>query len=120
MRYALTTEQEQFGQMIREFLTARAPESGLLARIESDNRFDRQLWADLCEQLELPGLAVPEAHGGAGFGQIERAVVLEELGRALTPVPYFATAVMALPLILASTRDRVLPAQRRENGRAHV
>lgn len=102
MRYALTTEQEQFGQMIREFLTARAPESGLLARIESDNRFDRQLWADLCEQLELPGLAVPEAHGGSGFGQIERAVVLEELGRALTPVPYFATAVMALPLILAA------------------
>lgn len=102
MRYALTTEQEQFGQMIREFVTARAPESELLARIESDDRFDRHLWADLCDQLELPGLAVPEAYGGSGFGQIERAVVLEELGRALTPVPYFATAVMTLPLLLAA------------------
>src|SRR5699024_1578388 len=89
-------------QMIREFLTARAPESGLLDRIESDSRFDRQLWTDLCEQLELPGLAVPETYGGSGFGHVELAVVLTELGRALTPVPYFATAVMALPLSLAA------------------
>lgn len=102
MRYALTPEQEQFGQTIRDFLETRAPESGLLARIEADDRLDRHLWQDISEQLELPGLTAPETFGGSGYGAVESAVVLEELGRSLTPIPYFASAVLTLPLLIAA------------------
>lgn len=102
MRFALTLEQQEFGHAIRAFLRQRAPESQLIERIALENRFDTKLWKDLSEQLELPGLVVPESHGGSGFGAVELAVTLEEFGRALTPVPYFATTVLALPLILGA------------------
>lgn len=102
MRFAPTSEQQEFGQAIRSFLRQRAPESGLIERIADENRFDTKLWKDLSEQLELPGLMVPESHGGSGFGAIELAMTLEEFGRALTPVPYFATTVLALPLIMGA------------------
>ena len=102
MLYAPTQDQQEFRQAVRSFLERRAPERGLLGRIEEEDRFDRALWRDMAEQLGLQGLTIPEQHGGSEFGPIELALVLEEHGRALTPVPYFGGAALAVPLILAS------------------
>lgn len=88
--------------MLRSFLERRAPENLLVTRVSSPDRFDRAVWHDLSGQLEILGLAVPESAGGSGFGAVEQALVAEELGRALTPVPYFATAALGLPLLLAA------------------
>ena len=59
-----------------------------------------------------PASAVPEKHGGAGFGFVELAIVLEELGRSLAPTPLLATA-LAAEALLASGDDeacaRLLP-----------
>ncbi|MGH3097281.1 MAG: acyl-CoA dehydrogenase family protein, partial [Streptosporangiales bacterium] len=107
MRYAPTPEQEEFGRTIRAFLQQRVPESKLLDQLARPDRFDSTLWKDLAGQLELPGLAVPESYGGSGFGAVELGVTLEEFGRALTPVPYFATAVLALPLIVGADASGV-------------
>ena len=49
----------------------------------------REVYAELAE-LGLTGLAVPEAHGGMGFGAVEAMVVMEELGRGLVNAPYAA------------------------------
>ena len=47
----------------------------------------------------LLGLAVPVAEGGAGLGLTELCLVLEQQGRAVAPVPLWATVVLgALPL----------------------
>jgi alkylation response protein AidB-like acyl-CoA dehydrogenase len=69
------------------------------------------LWKRLAAELGLTGLAVPEEYGGAGGGVIELAVVCEELGRALTPVPYLATAVLAAHAARGDPRlaERLLP-----------
>ncbi len=63
----------------------------------------RTVYAELAE-LGLTALAVPEAHGGMGFGPLEAMVVLEELGRGLVNAPYAQAALIA-PAILATGPD---------------
>jgi alkylation response protein AidB-like acyl-CoA dehydrogenase len=46
------------------------------------------------------GLAVPEAHGGAGGGMVDLGVVLEELGRTVHPGPFLSSAVGAVGALL--------------------
>ncbi|WP_088280301.1 acyl-CoA dehydrogenase family protein [Ideonella sp. A 288] len=60
----------------------------------------RAVYGELAE-LGLTGLAVPEAHGGMGFGAIEAMVVMEELGRGLVNAPY-ASGALVTPVLLAA------------------
>jgi alkylation response protein AidB-like acyl-CoA dehydrogenase len=63
--------------------------------------FTRKVYGELAE-LGLTGLAVPEAHGGMGFGAIEAMVVNEELGRGLVNAPYAQGALIAPTLLSAA------------------
>ena len=66
---------------------------------------DGTLWAELCE-LGWPGIAVGEAHGGSGLGMVELAVIAEELGFALAPVPFLGTALAATVVEAAGSADQ--------------
>jgi alkylation response protein AidB-like acyl-CoA dehydrogenase len=59
---------------------------------------DRSAWKHLSEGMGLTALAVPEGLGGAGGSWAEVAVVVEETGRVLLPVPYLSTALGAAVL----------------------
>jgi hypothetical protein len=61
----------------------------------------REVLNELAE-LGLMGLAVPEAHGGMGFGPVEAMVVMEELGRGLVHAPYAAAALVTPHLVAAA------------------
>ena len=64
----------------------------------SDDRVDAVLWAELA-RADLLGLAVPEAHGGGGYGMVELCLLLEAQGNVVAPVPLWATLVLgALPV----------------------
>ena len=65
----------------------------------------REVLNELAE-LGLMGLAVPEAHGGLGFGPVEAMVVMEELGRGLVHAPY-AAAALVTPHLLAAAPQAV-------------
>ncbi len=65
----------------------------------------RAVYAELVD-LGLTGLAVPEAHGGLGFGAIEAMVVSEELGRGLVNAPFVHGALVA-PALLAAAPEAV-------------
>jgi alkylation response protein AidB-like acyl-CoA dehydrogenase len=64
----------------------------------------RAVYAELAE-LGLTGLAVPEVHGGMGFGAIEAMVVSEELGRGLVNAPYAQGALIAPALLSAAPAE---------------
>ncbi|MFC4000181.1 acyl-CoA dehydrogenase family protein [Prauserella oleivorans] len=68
-------------------------------------RTDESLWRALSVQMGLAGLIVPEADGGSGASVADLAVVFEELGASLAPVPMFATAGLALPVLRAVVQD---------------
>ncbi|MGW6396835.1 acyl-CoA dehydrogenase family protein [Streptomyces sp. NPDC055134] len=59
-------------------------------------------WGPLTEAVGAAGLGVPEEYGGCGGGTVETSVVMEELGRTLSPVPYLASTVLATQALLAS------------------
>ncbi|MER6996357.1 acyl-CoA dehydrogenase family protein [Streptomyces sp. NPDC000410] len=63
-------------------------------------------WQPLTEQIGAAALAVPEQYGGLGCGAVETHVVVSELGRALSPVPYIGSAVLATQALLASGDER--------------
>ncbi len=65
----------------------------------------RDVYTELAE-LGLTGLAVPEVHGGMGFGAVEAMVVMEELGRGLVNAPY-AAAALVVPTLLSAAPEAV-------------
>ncbi|MFE9564536.1 acyl-CoA dehydrogenase family protein [Streptomyces sp. NPDC006487] len=82
-----TAEQEELRDAVRAVL-ARHP--------------GHAAWAPLTAQIGAAALAVPEEYGGLGCGPAEVGVVMEELGRALSPVPYLGSAVLTVAALLAS------------------
>ncbi|MFD3499744.1 acyl-CoA dehydrogenase family protein [Streptomyces sp. NPDC058676] len=94
-------EEDALRAAVRDLLTDHCDAAGVIARTESDAPHDRSLWKALSDGMGLAGLLVPEAQGGQGATHREVAVVLEELGRAVAPVPYLTSAVVATEALLA-------------------
>ncbi|AUG76371.1 acyl-CoA dehydrogenase [Kitasatospora sp. MMS16-BH015] len=101
--------EEELRASVRSLLDHHCRPNAVLARCEGDQPYDLALWATLAGQLGLAGLAVPEEHGGAGAGPREVAVVLEELGRRVAPVPYLGSAVLATTALIACGAAEALP-----------
>ncbi|MFZ3566757.1 acyl-CoA dehydrogenase family protein [Streptomyces sp. BH097] len=95
-------------RLTREHEELRSAVRSLLARHEGAGA-----WRPLTEQIGVAALGVPERYAGAGCGAVEVHVVMEELGRALSPVPFLGSAVLAAQAVLATGDDdacaRLLP-----------
>jgi len=105
MSSTFTAEQEQLRSVVRQFLEAKSPESVVREQMATDRGFDGTVWRQMADELELQGLAIPEAYGGSGFGFQELTLVLEEMGRALLCAPYFSSIVLAANTLLQGTDD---------------
>jgi alkylation response protein AidB-like acyl-CoA dehydrogenase len=98
MDFEFTEEQLAVSEAARTIFQGMAG-TDRVAQVESTpDRVDDALWSELAK-ANLLGLAIPESHGGSGLGLIELALVLEQQGRAVAPVPLWATLVLgALPI----------------------
>ncbi|MGW0567244.1 acyl-CoA dehydrogenase family protein [Streptomyces tauricus] len=101
-------EEEALRAAVRDLLADHCDPADVIARTESGAPHDREAWKALAEGMGLAGLLVPEALGGQGATHREAAVVLEELGRAVAPVPYLTSAVVATEALLACDADDLL------------
>ena len=94
MDFSYTEEQRAIFDLAQQILKEGTPPSRLLEIERAEGpRFDLDLWTKL-GGAGLCGLAVPEAFGGGGFGFVELAGVLEQIGRTTAPVPFFETTVL--------------------------
>ena len=100
MDFEFSAEQEQLRESLRRFLVDHAPVEYVRAVYGDDRGFTDEVWRGLVD-LGVVGLLVPERDGGSGMGMVDMAVVLEELGRAVHPGPFAATAVGAATLVTA-------------------
>jgi len=89
MQLDFSPEQDELRDGVRAFLARECTLAFVREVAEQRSNADR-LWAHMVE-LGWPGLAVPEPAGGLGFGAVETAVVVEELGRAIAPGPFVST-----------------------------
>lgn len=93
--------EEDLRAAVRALLADRAGHQVVLGLIESDSPYVPGLWKPLAADIGAAGLLVPEKLGGQGASHREAAVVLEELGRAVTPLPYLSSSVVATETLLA-------------------
>ncbi|PJJ05756.1 alkylation response protein AidB-like acyl-CoA dehydrogenase [Streptomyces sp. 2333.5] len=93
-------EEEALRAAVRSLLADRSAPATVLAGLESDVAYDTGLWRALATEIGTAGLLVPEKLGGQGASAREAAVVLEELGRSVAPVPYLTSAVIAVTALL--------------------
>src|SRR3954464_1830932 len=93
----LNDDQAMLRDTARDFMAAEGAISKQLRHwrdINCKDGFGHGLWKQFAE-LGLTGICIPESHGGRGLGATEAALVLEEIGRNLTPSPFLTTAVAA-------------------------
>jgi alkylation response protein AidB-like acyl-CoA dehydrogenase len=114
MLFEFSDEHEELRRTVRDFLAKESEESRVRELMADADGFDRALWARMAEELGIVGLIVDERHGGAGFGNVELAIVMEEMGRALLVAPFLSSAVLASSALeLAaeeSMQNELLPA----------
>jgi acyl-CoA dehydrogenase len=79
---------------------AQSELAGLARKILGERGEPRRQWADLAAAGVLAA-GLPEAAGGAGLGFLEQCSVLAEVGRAASPVPYLASAVLGAGAVAA-------------------
>jgi alkylation response protein AidB-like acyl-CoA dehydrogenase len=93
----LTEEQSMLRDSARQFVSETAPVSHMRSlRDASDpTGFSRDLWKQFAE-MGFTSILIPESDGGLGLGHVEAGVVLEEIGRNLTPSPFLSTSVGAV------------------------
>lgn len=111
MDFSLTDEQQAAVELARQILGDRGLPERLTEVEAGDDRFDRELWADLAK-ADLLGLCLPESAGGGGFGFLEAGLLLYEQGRSVTAVPWWSALSAALAIArwgTAGAQDAWLP-----------
>ncbi|MGA1797475.1 acyl-CoA dehydrogenase [Sphingomonas sp. 4RDLI-65] len=93
----LDDDQTVLQDTIRDFVAEHAPVSHMRALRDADDKtgFSRDLWKQFAE-MGFTGILIGEDQGGLGLGHVEAGVVLEEIGRNLSPSPFLSTAVAAV------------------------
>ena len=113
MKFSFSAEQDEFRGNLRRLLAERMPTKEVRRLMETATGWEREGWRQLDIALGLSAIAIPEEHGGYGFGFAELCIVLEEFGRALVPAPFLATALAARAILHGGSeadRAALLPA----------
>jgi len=106
MDFNLTEEQKILQKTARDFLEAECP-SAFVRDMETDERgFTSELWNKMAE-LGWMALVIPEEYEGVGGTLLDLTVMLEEMGSACLPGPFFPTAVCCLGIIEAGNEDQM-------------
>jgi alkylation response protein AidB-like acyl-CoA dehydrogenase len=105
-----TDTETELRSAVRALLDDQASWRDVLARTETGQTYDGKLWHTLAAEVGCAGLLIPEALGGAGASYREAAVVAEEVGRTVAPVPFLGSAVIATTALLAAGDDELLTA----------
>jgi len=99
MDLSLSEEQEMLRKAARDFLTDKCPKTLVKEMEEDEKGYSPQLWQEMAE-LGWLGLAFPEKYGGSEMQFLDLLILLEEMGRACLPGPFFSTVVLGgLPIL---------------------
>ena len=104
MDLELNETQQMLRNSAREFLSRECPHSLVRAMEEDEKGYTPELWQKMVD-LGWTGVALPESYGGNGGNFLDLAVLLEEMGRALVPGPFFSTVVLGALTVLEAGSD---------------
>jgi len=104
MEFNFTEDQTLLQETIRDFLVGECTVEHVRALWETETARSPEFWAKLSE-IGVPGLLVPEEHGGLGMSEIDFVLVMVEVGRAALAEPVVSTAFVAVPLLRESGHE---------------
>jgi alkylation response protein AidB-like acyl-CoA dehydrogenase len=93
MDLGFSEEQEMLRKTARDFLQTECPTTLVKEMADDEKGYTPELWAKMAE-LGWMGLALPEEYDGMGMSFLDLSVLLEEMGRACLPGPFFSTVVL--------------------------
>ena len=106
MNLDFSEEQLMLRESARDFLTKRLPKKTVKELEESQAGYTPEFWKEMAD-LGWMGLVLPEKYGGSDMSFLDLAVLLEEMGRACLPGPFFSTVVLgALPILDAGSDEQ--------------
>ncbi|HEY8572351.1 acyl-CoA dehydrogenase family protein [Phenylobacterium sp.] len=115
MRFALSEDQRLLQESVGRALGELAPLERVRAYAEGGDFAD--VWRGLAE-MGLPGLLIPEEHGGLGLGLLEAAVAAEAMGAAVAPGPFLGSVLAPLALRGGTPEQQVRWLPRLASGEA--
>jgi alkylation response protein AidB-like acyl-CoA dehydrogenase len=93
MNFGFNEEQELLRSTARKFFEHECPSETVRKLMDGAEGMTPELWKKIAEQGWL-GLIVPDAYGGMGLGMVDLVVLMEEMGRAVVPGPFFSTVLL--------------------------
>jgi alkylation response protein AidB-like acyl-CoA dehydrogenase len=99
--FGFSEEQEMLRDAARRFLETECPTSFVRKMMADDTAHSTELWNKIAEQGWL-GILVPEEFGGAAGSFLDLTVVIEEMGKALLPGPFFASVLLGGAALIAA------------------
>lgn len=93
MDFSLSEQQEMLKKAAREFFTNELPKTKVKELAADPKGYSVDMWNKMAD-LGWVGLALPEEYGGSGASFLDLTILLEEMGRACLPGPFFSTAVL--------------------------
>ncbi|PSL15884.1 alkylation response protein AidB-like acyl-CoA dehydrogenase [Marinobacterium halophilum] len=110
MEFRFTEEQQMIRDTAESFFADCSTSAAVREAMVTETGYSPQLWQQICNDLYLHAITLPEALGGMGLGYVELVSVMEQMGRYLVCAPYFSTVCQALPALqLAGSEAQVTP-----------
>jgi alkylation response protein AidB-like acyl-CoA dehydrogenase len=100
MDFSFTEEQEMLRKIARDFLVTECPKDLVRQMVKDEKGYTPELWKKMAE-LGWMGLIIPEEYGGIGGNFLDVVVLLEEMGRACLPGPFFSSLIGTLAILEA-------------------
>ncbi len=105
MDFGFSEEQDLLRDQARKFLAATCGMSVVRHLAASEAGYSPEMWRQIAE-LGWLGIAIPEAHGGAGLGWLDLVILLEEMGRGLVPAPFASTVLAAAAIVDSGSSEQ--------------
>ena len=109
----LSPEQTAYQQSVSRFLKRHSPTTSVRQQMETERGYDEDIWHQLCWELGVSCIHIPEPYGGNDFGLLELGIIAQEMGRTLYCGPFFSSIVMSSLAVLVaadeSAKQRLLP-----------
>jgi len=104
MEYDLNERQEMLSKTARDFLIAECPKALVKEMAKDEKGYTSELWHKMSD-IGWMGLVFPEKYGGSGGSFVDLIVLLEEMGYACLPGPFFSTVLLGGMAILKMGND---------------
>ena len=104
MDISLNKTQRDIAKEARRFLKKECPMEFVKEMCEDERGFTEDIWEKMAD-MDWMAMRIPESYGGIGMDLMDLNMVLEEMGRAVFPGPFFSTILLAAEAIMASGSD---------------